>query len=77
VRSFLSTNWDATRPLPCPCLVKVAFIPTTWVFDLVVSKENQNGGKCWFFCKKHIIHLDNDLQQLWVDSVLEFPRFKL
>jgi len=29
-----------------PCLVKVAFIPTTWVFDFIVGKENQDGGKC-------------------------------
>ncbi len=53
-----------------PRLVEVTFIPTTRVFDFI------DGGQCHFLCKKHNIHLDNDLQQLRIDSVFEFSRFK-
>jgi hypothetical protein len=28
-----------------PHLVKVAFIPTTWVFDFIGGKKNQDGGQ--------------------------------
>jgi len=46
-----------------PCLVEVAFIPTTRMLDFVASEGSKDGGRCHFLCKKHIIHLDNDLQQ--------------
>jgi len=26
------------------CLVEVAFIPTTWVFNFIVGKKSQDGG---------------------------------
>jgi hypothetical protein len=58
-----------------PCLVEVAFIPTTQVFNFMVD-EGQDGGWCQFLCKKCVIHLDNDLQQLWIDNAYEFSRFK-
>jgi hypothetical protein len=57
-------------------LVKVPFISTTWVFDFIVGKEGQNGGQCSFLCKKCIIHLDNGLQQLQINNVSKFSRFK-
>jgi hypothetical protein len=60
-----------------PCLVEVAFIPTTRVLDFIVSEEGKDSGQCHFHCKKHIIHLDNDLQHLQIDSVSKFSRFKL
>jgi hypothetical protein len=62
-----------------PHLVEVAFIPTTWMFDFIVSEEGKDGGWCFFvfFCKKHIIHFDNDLWQLWIDNVSEFSRFEI
>ncbi len=54
-----------------PCLVNIAFIPTTWVTHFVISEEGQDGGKCQFLCKKDIIHLDNELQQAQVDNALK------
>ncbi len=57
-------------------LVEVAFIPTTRMLDFIASEEDKDGGQCCFFCKKHIIHLDNDLQQLRIDSASKFSRFK-
>jgi hypothetical protein len=60
-----------------PCLVKVAFIPTFWMLDFIVGEEGKDGEWCHFLCKKRIIHLDNDLQQLWIYSVFEFSRFKI
>ncbi len=61
-----------------PCLVEVAFIPTIWVLDFIASKkfEAQDGGQCRFLCKKHIIHLDNNPQQPWIDTTSKFSRFK-
>jgi len=47
-----------------PCLVEVAFIPTTQVFDFITGEKGKDGGQCRNLCKKCIIHLDNDLQQL-------------
>ncbi len=60
------------------CLVEVAFIPTICVLDFIVGEtfEGQGGGWCRFFCKKHIIHLDNDLQQSWIDTTSKFLKFK-
>ncbi len=65
-----------TRMQQGPHLVKVALIPTTWVLDFIVSEESKDGGWCCFLCKKCVIHLDNDLQQLQIDSASEFSRFK-
>jgi hypothetical protein len=45
------------------CLVEVAFITTTWVLSFIVSKKGQVGGQYQFFYKKHIIYLNNELQQ--------------
>jgi hypothetical protein len=44
-----------------PCLVEVTFVPTTRVLDFIAGEEGKNGGQCHFFCKKCIIHLDNDM----------------
>jgi hypothetical protein len=57
-------------------LVKVAFITTTWVLDFIASKKGQVGGQYQFFYKKHIIDLDNDLQQPQVDNAFDFSKFK-
>ncbi len=61
-----------------PCLIEVAFIPTIWVLDFIVGEtfEGQGAGRCRFLCKKHIIHLDNNLQQSWIDTTFEFLTFK-
>jgi hypothetical protein len=59
-----------------PCFVEIAFIPTTQVLDFITSEEGKDGGQCHFLYKKHIVHLDNDLQQLQIDSAFEFSRFK-
>jgi hypothetical protein len=53
-----------TRMQQGPCFVEVAFISTTRVLDFIVGEEGKDGGQCRFLCKKCIIHLDNDLQQL-------------
>jgi hypothetical protein len=37
----------------------------------VTSEEGQDGGKCQFLCKKDIIHLDNELQQVQVDNAFK------
>jgi hypothetical protein len=58
------------------CLVEVAFIPTTRILDFIASEKGKDGGQCHFLCKTHIIHLDNDLQQLRINSAFEFSRFK-
>jgi len=34
------------------------------VLDFIDGEEGKDGGQCHFLCKKHNIHLDNDLQQL-------------
>jgi hypothetical protein len=65
-----------TRMLQGPHLVEVAFIPTIRVLDFIVGEEGKDGGRCCFLCKKCIIHLDNDLQQLQIDSASKFSRFK-
>jgi hypothetical protein len=57
-----------------PCLVKVTFIPTTQMLDFIVGEEGKDGGH--IFCKKHIIHLDNDLQRPQTYNAFEFSRFK-
>jgi hypothetical protein len=46
-----------------PRIVEVAFTPTIRMFDFIASEGGKNGGQCHLLCKKHIIHLDNDLQQ--------------
>jgi hypothetical protein len=58
-----------------PHFDKVAFIPKTWMPNLIVGNEGQDGEWCQFLCKNHIIHLDNVLQQLWVDNPSKFSRF--
>jgi hypothetical protein len=50
-----------TRMQQGPRLVEVAFIPITQMLDFIVGKGGKDGGRCHFFCKKYIIHLDNDL----------------
>jgi hypothetical protein len=59
-----------------PRFVEVTIIPTTQMHDFIVGEEGKDGGQCNFLCKKCIIHLDNDLQQLQIDSAFEFSRFK-
>jgi hypothetical protein len=59
-----------------PCLVEVAFIPTTKMLDFIASEESKDGGQCHFLWKKRNIHLDNDLQQLQINSASKFSRFK-
>jgi hypothetical protein len=44
-----------------PCLVEVAFIPTTQVLDFIAGEGGKDGGRCNFLYKKCIIYLDNDL----------------
>jgi hypothetical protein len=56
--------------------VEVTFIPTTQMHDFIVGDEGKDGGQCHFLCKKRIIHLDNNLQQLQIDSASKFSRFK-
>jgi hypothetical protein len=58
-----------------PCLVEVAFIPITQVLDFMVGEGGKDGGRCHFLCKKHIIHLDNDLQQLRIDNASKFSSY--
>jgi hypothetical protein len=50
-----------TKTQQGPCLVEVAFIPTTQMLDFITSEKGKDGGQCCFLCKKHIINLDNDL----------------
>jgi hypothetical protein len=59
------------------CLVEVVFTPSTWMFDFIADEEGKDGGRCQFLCKKHIIHLDNDLQQSQINSASKFSRFKI
>jgi hypothetical protein len=59
-----------------PCLVEVAFIPTTQVLDFIASEGGKDGGQCHFLCKKCIIHLDSDLQQAQINNASKFSRFK-
>jgi hypothetical protein len=33
------------------------------MFDFIIGEKGKDGGQCHFLCKKHIVHLDNDLQQ--------------
>ncbi len=66
-----------TRMQQGPHLVEVAFNLTTWMFDFITSEEGKDGGRCCFFCKKCIINIDNDLQQLQIDDVFEFSRFEI
>jgi hypothetical protein len=57
-------------------LVEVVFIPTIQMLDFIPSEKGKDGGRCRFLCKKHIIHLDNDLQQLQINSASQFSKFK-
>jgi hypothetical protein len=58
-----------------PRLVEVAFIPTIQMLDFIAG-GGKYGGRCHFLCKKCILRLDNNLQQLRIDSAFEFSRFK-
>jgi hypothetical protein len=45
------------------------------MLDFIVGEKGKDGGWCHFLCKKRIIHLDNDLQQPWIDNASKFSRF--
>jgi hypothetical protein len=46
------------------------------MLDFIANEEGKDGGQCHFLCKKCIMELDNDLQQLQINSAYEFSRFK-
>jgi len=72
VRNCPSIDWDATRPLPCQSCIHPHNLGV-WFHSW---QRKSRWWKMLIFCKKHIINLDNDLQQLWVNSVFEFSWFK-